>query len=72
MAFNEIRRLLLQNAAFTPPMHIASAVPENIRTPRIATAPHCIAEELWHIAQGSYLRDTTRSSNALSLKPCAT
>ena len=58
MAINELRRLLLHNAAFTPPLRIVSGVPENIRTLRIAGAPHCIAEELWHLVfwQDHFLR----------------
>jgi hypothetical protein len=44
MAINELQRLLLQNAAFTPPSHIVSAVPENARTLRIQNVPHSIAE----------------------------
>lgn len=46
MAINEFQRLLLQNAAFTPPCQIVSAIPENARTLRIPNVPHSIAEEL--------------------------
>ena len=55
---NELQRLLLQNAAFTPPLRIVSTIPENIRTQRISTAPHSMAEELWHIVfwQDHFLR----------------
>jgi uncharacterized damage-inducible protein DinB len=49
MATNEIQRLLLQNAAFTPPLRIVSAIPEKIRTLRVPSVPHSIAEELWHV-----------------------
>jgi uncharacterized damage-inducible protein DinB len=66
MATNEIQRLLLHNAAFTPPLRIVSAVPENIRTLRIATAPHSIAEELWHVVfwQDYFLRWARRENLA--------
>jgi hypothetical protein len=43
MATNEIQRLLLQNAAFTPPLRIVSAIPEKIRTLRVPSVPHSIA-----------------------------
>jgi uncharacterized damage-inducible protein DinB len=58
MATNEIQRLLLQNAAFTPPFRIVSAIPEKIRTLRIPSVPHSIAEELWHVVfwQDHFLR----------------
>jgi uncharacterized damage-inducible protein DinB len=58
MPTNEFQRLLLQNAAFTPPFRIVSAVPENTRTMRIPHVPHSIAEELWHIVfwQDHFLR----------------
>lgn len=49
MATNEIQRLLLQNAAFTPPLRIVSAIPGKIRTLRVPSVPHSIAEELWHV-----------------------
>ena len=49
MATNEIQRLLVQNAAFTPPLRIVSAIPEKIRTLRVPRVPHSIAEELWHV-----------------------
>jgi hypothetical protein len=49
MTTNEMQRLLLHNAAFTPPFRIVLTIPENIRTLRIPTVPHSIAEELWHI-----------------------
>lgn len=58
MAKNEIQRLLLDNAAFTPPLQIVSAIPENIRTRRLDPAAHSIAEELWHAVywQDHFLR----------------
>jgi uncharacterized damage-inducible protein DinB len=58
MATNELQRLLLQNAAFTPPSRIVSAIPESARTLRIPNVPHSIAEELWHIVfwQDHFLR----------------
>src|SRR5579864_9281745 len=58
MATNELQRLLLHNAAFTPPLRIVSAIPEKTRTLRAANAPHSIAEELWHILywQDHFLR----------------
>jgi uncharacterized damage-inducible protein DinB len=49
MASNEFQRLLLQNAAFTPPSRIVAAIPESARALRIPNVPHSIAEELWHI-----------------------
>ncbi len=52
MTTNEFQRLLLQNAAFTPPCHIVSTIPKNTRTLRIPNVPHSIAEELWHIQTG--------------------
>lgn len=45
----ELQRLLLGNAAFTPPSRILAAVPPGMRTERPGTAPHSIAEELWHL-----------------------
>ncbi len=59
---NEFQRLLLQNAAFTPPRDIVSGIPENTRTLRIPNVPHSIAEELWHIVfwQDHFLRCTRR------------
>ena len=62
MATNEFQRLLLQNAAFTPPCHIVSAIPENTRTLRIPNVPHSIAEELSHIVfwQDHFLRCARR------------
>jgi hypothetical protein len=58
MATNEFQRLLFQNAAFTAPRHIVSAIPKNTRTLRIPNVPHSIAEELWHIVfwQDHFLR----------------
>src|SRR5215469_13372680 len=55
---NELQRLLIENAAFTPPLRIVSAIPEKLRTLRIAGTPHSIAEELWHIVywQDHFLR----------------
>jgi uncharacterized damage-inducible protein DinB len=47
---NELQRLLLQNAAFTPPARILADVPAIARTARPSGAPHSIAEELWHLA----------------------
>jgi hypothetical protein len=44
-----MQRLLLHNAAFTPPFRIVLTIPENIRTLRIPTVTHSIAEEPWHI-----------------------
>lgn len=65
-ATNEFQRLLLQNAAFTPPCHIVSAIPENARTLRIPNVPHSIAEELWHIVfwQDHFLRCARREDLA--------
>lgn len=64
MAKNEFQRLLLQNAAFTPPCHIVAAIPEYARTLRIPNVPHSIAEELWHIAfwQDHFLRCARREN----------
>ena len=58
MGTNEFQRLLLQNAAFAPPCHIVSGIPESTRTLRIPNVPHSIAEELWHIVfwQDHFLR----------------
>jgi hypothetical protein len=66
MAINEIQRLLLHNAAFTPPLRIVSVVPENIRTLRIGTVPHSIAEEFWHVVfwQDHFLRWARREDLA--------
>src|SRR5258707_8354029 len=47
---NELQRLLLQNAAFTPPERILADVPAIARTARPSGVPHSIAEELWHMA----------------------
>ena len=65
-ATNEFQRLLLQNAAFTPPCHIVSAIPKNTRTLRIPNVPHSIAEELWHIVfwQNHFLRCARRENLA--------
>jgi len=62
MASNEFQRLLLQNAAFTPPCRIVSAIPKNTRTLRIPNVPHSIVEELWHIVfwQDHFLRCARR------------
>jgi uncharacterized damage-inducible protein DinB len=46
---NELQRLLLQNAAFTPPPRIVMGIPAAARAGRPAGVPHSIAEELWHI-----------------------
>jgi uncharacterized damage-inducible protein DinB len=66
MATNEIQRLLLQNAAFTPPFRIVSAIPEKIRTLRVPSVPHSIAEELWHVVfwQDHFLRWARREDLA--------
>jgi uncharacterized damage-inducible protein DinB len=66
MATNEIQRLLLQNAAFTPPFRIVSIIPEKIRTLRIPNVPHSIAEELWHVIfwQDHFLRWARREDLA--------
>jgi uncharacterized damage-inducible protein DinB len=63
---NELQRLLRQNAAFTPPARIVSAVPEDIRTVRFLGVPHSIAEELWHIVfwQDHFLRWARREDLA--------
>jgi uncharacterized damage-inducible protein DinB len=55
---NELQRLLLHNAAFTPPPRIVAAVPREMRTQRPHHAPHSIVEELWHIVfwQDHFLR----------------
>lgn len=45
----ELQRLLVQNAAFTPPSRIVADVPYSSRTQRTSGAPHSIAEELWHV-----------------------
>jgi len=62
MASNEFQRLLLQNAAFTPPCHIVSAITKNTRTLPIPNVPRSIAEELWHIIfwQDHFLRCARR------------
>jgi uncharacterized damage-inducible protein DinB len=66
MATTELQRLLLHNAAFTPPLRIVSAIPEKIRTLRTANVPHSIAEELWHIVywQDHFLRWARREELA--------
>ncbi len=55
---NELQRLLIENAAFTPPPRIVDAVPAAARTNHPAGLPHSIAEELWHIVfwQDHFLR----------------
>ena len=54
----ELQRLLIENAAFTPPLRVIDAVPDAARTLRPAGAPHSIVEELWHIVywQDRFLR----------------
>jgi uncharacterized damage-inducible protein DinB len=58
MATNEFQRLLLQNAAFTPPLRIVAGIPADVLTIHIPNVPHSIAEELWHIVywQDHFLR----------------
>jgi uncharacterized damage-inducible protein DinB len=46
---NELQRLLLHNAAFTPPPRIVAGVPAASRIARPDGVPHSIAEELWHV-----------------------
>jgi uncharacterized damage-inducible protein DinB len=55
---NELQRLLIENAAFTPPPRIVDSVPPAARTNRPPGMPHSIAEELWHIVfwQDHFLR----------------
>ena len=55
---NELQRLLLHNAAFTPPPSIVAGVPASSRTVRPGGVPHSIAEELWHVVywQDLFLR----------------
>ena len=53
---NEFQRLLVANAAFTPPARVVKGVPNSIVTVRPAGAPHSIAEELWHIVADLFLR----------------
>jgi uncharacterized damage-inducible protein DinB len=62
MASSELQRLLLQNAAFTPPLQIVASIPEVARTRRVANVAHSIAEELWHIVywQDHFLRCARR------------
>jgi len=66
MASNELQRLLLENAAHTPPFRVVAGIPENVRTLRIANVPHSIAEELWHIVywQDLFLRWARREDLA--------
>jgi hypothetical protein len=66
MATNGFQRLLLQDAAFTPPRHIVSAIPKKTHTLRIPKVPHSIAEELWHIVfwQNHFLRCARREDLA--------
>jgi uncharacterized damage-inducible protein DinB len=55
---NELQRLLLHNAAFTPPPRILAAIPLDLRAQRPSGAPHSIVEELWHLVfwQDLFLR----------------
>lgn len=55
---SELQRLLLQNAAFTPPRRIVQDIPVTARTARPCGSSHSVAEELWHVVywQDHFLR----------------
>jgi len=58
MATNEFQRLLLQNAAFTPPFRNRLSHSGECTHAAHPNVPHSIAEELWHIVfwQDHFLR----------------
>jgi uncharacterized damage-inducible protein DinB len=47
---NELARAIIGSSAFAPPANILQAIPAASAQERLASAPHSIYEEVWHLA----------------------